>query len=238
MKTKLFTIYLLLFTSQVFAAGSVIRHLPDIWDSLYGIFRGGRAVHHINQNAPVAEKFYNGMIFNDFNIASFITYIILLSFAVNYIPTSLSNHKKRISISEDSFYSEFFLKNLPGCLIHHNYFKVISFFIIGTLWLSIVIQCSPYYSEPPLSTGEFWFLWVMGIILLFMFNHIIKCKGYSREIYTVLLILYMISGPIISDYWFENIFNISLILLFYLMYFSPVKNLYEKGIKIRFYKKI
>ena len=67
MKTKLFTIYLLLFTSQVFAAGSVIRHLPDIWDSLYGIFRGGRAVHHINQNAPVAEKFYNGMIFNDFN---------------------------------------------------------------------------------------------------------------------------------------------------------------------------
>ena len=250
MKTKLLTICLLLFTTQVFAAATVIKNLPDIWDGLgrlfAWIFIGGKKFNEIDEKTPVAEeiytaaeKFYNGMTFNDISYpASFWTCIILLSFAVNYIPTSLSNHKKKSSVYTDSFYSEFFLKNLPGCLVHYNYFKVISFFIIGTIWLSLVMQCSPYNPEPPLSNMEFWFFWVMGIILLFMFNHIIKCNGYSREIYTILLILWMISGPIISDYWFANIFNISLILLFYLMYFSPVKNLYEKGIKIKFHKKI
>ena len=232
MKTKLLTICLFLVSSQVYAAGAVIKYLPDIYNSISDlfifIFRGGRAVQGINENSPVAENFYNGMIFNDYNIASILTYIILLCFTVNYIPTSLSNHKKRKDIGGESFYSEFFLKNLQECLVQYNYFKVISFFIIANIWLSMVIQCGPDNPEPILSNGEFWFIWVLGIIFLIIFNQIIKCKSYSREIYTILFIYWMISVPII------NIFTVFYVLLFYLMYFSPMKNLYEKGIKIKF----
>ena len=180
------------------------------------------------------EYFYNGMIFNDFNFLPIITYILLIVSIMCLFPKSYSSHKQEI-IDNRSLYTkkkmeEYLasLKVISSCYKSYNILKYILLIKLMFLWVITTGLCGPNFNIIN-SANDFWFLFLFSIVSTISYVILVLGLEYSRGLFLFLLILLVFWK--IPNILYHPLSKVQLLLalpVLYLVFVSPLKNLYIK----------